>query len=79
MNELLIQFAKEAGLEDSACPLDTWENPELAKFAELIIRECCNEVEFQLGGGRELPDGSHSQDWDDALRCVVVMIEHRFK
>lgn len=40
MNERIKQLAKQAGLDDDMCPLDEWDNPELEKFAELIVREC---------------------------------------
>jgi hypothetical protein len=46
MNERIKQLAKQAGLDDDICPLDEWDNPELEKFAELIVAECidvCNQ------------------------------------
>lgn len=42
MNEHLKELAKQAGLQDEMFPLEEWDNPELEKFAELIIQECIN-------------------------------------
>jgi hypothetical protein len=44
MNERILQLAKQAGLDDDMFPLDEWDNPELEKFAELIVRECCSAI-----------------------------------
>ncbi len=62
MNERIIEFAQKAGLEDSAFPFKDWDNPELEKFAELIVRECIHihkelsdaSVVYDLGKGKEL-------------------------
>ena len=43
-----------------------------------LVQECLEEIRNQVGGGRELEDGSHSPDWDAALECVDAMIRHRF-
>ena len=40
MNERILQLAKQAGLDDDMFPLEEWDNPELEKFAELIVKEC---------------------------------------
>jgi hypothetical protein len=40
MNPRIRQLAKQAGLDDDMFPLDEWDNPELEKFAELIVKEC---------------------------------------
>jgi hypothetical protein len=42
MNPRLQQLVKQAGLDDDMFPIDEWDNPELEKFAELIVRECAN-------------------------------------
>ena len=50
MNERILQLAKQAGLDDDMFPLDEWDNPELEKFAELIIQECAKIATYpQLG------------------------------
>jgi hypothetical protein len=50
MNERILQLAKQAGLDDDMFPLDEWDNPELEKFAKLIIQECAKIATYpQLG------------------------------
>ena len=44
MNERLKQLVKQSGLDDDMFPIDGWNNPELAKFAALIIKECSQMV-----------------------------------
>jgi hypothetical protein len=40
MNDRIKELVKQAGLDDDMFPIDEWDNPELEKFAELIIQEC---------------------------------------
>ena len=40
MNERIRQLAEQAGLDDADFPIENWDNVPLAKFAELIVREC---------------------------------------
>ena len=40
MNERIKELAREAGLDDPDFPIEDWDNVPLAKFAELIIKEC---------------------------------------
>ena len=47
MNERILQLAKQAGLDDDMFPLDEWDNPELEKFAELIVKECAKIAAYQ--------------------------------
>jgi hypothetical protein len=42
MNDRIKELVKQAGLDDDMFPIEEWDNPELEKFAELIIRECGN-------------------------------------
>jgi hypothetical protein len=42
MNELIHEFAKQAGIDpesDTLCRYEGWSAP-MEKFAELIVREC---------------------------------------
>lgn len=59
MNERIIKFAVEAGIEFTFDPtekpmrvfVECWEN-ELEKFAELIVRECMDVANtYQNRGG----------------------------
>ena len=47
----------------------------LEKFAELIVRECVKEIEFQYGGGSDQP---MDNEWDRAIECVSSMVKYRF-
>ena len=40
MNEQIRQLVRQAGLDDADFPIEDWDNVPLAKFAELIVREC---------------------------------------
>jgi hypothetical protein len=66
MNPRIRQLAKQAGLDDDMFPLDEWDNPELEKFAELIVRECMSVA--------DLPKNSSGQ-WDH-LESSEVIAKH---
>jgi hypothetical protein len=40
MNERVRQLVRQAGLDDADFPIENWDNVPLAKFAQLIVREC---------------------------------------
>ena len=40
MNEQIRDLVRQAGLDDADFPVENWDNVPLAKFAELIVREC---------------------------------------
>jgi hypothetical protein len=44
MNERIRVLVKQAGLDDDMFPIDEWDNPELKKFAELIVKECMEQL-----------------------------------
>jgi hypothetical protein len=48
MNPRLQQLVKQAGLDDDMFPIDEWDNPELEKFAELIVAEACRALNPML-------------------------------
>ena len=66
MNERIQELAREAGLDDPDFPIEDWDNVPLAKFAELIVRECARDPEsayqrgYLDGIGRECP---HCKDY----------------
>ena len=41
MNERIRELVRQAGLDDADFPIENWDNVPLAKFAELVVRECC--------------------------------------
>lgn len=51
----------------------------IEKFAQLIVKECIKEIEFQYGGGNLMEDGvTHNPEWDNAVECVSAMIKQHF-
>jgi hypothetical protein len=40
MNERIQELVRQAGLDDADFPIENWDNVPLAKFAELLVREC---------------------------------------
>ena len=60
MNERIRQLAEQAGLEMCSCGCDM-PTRQSAKFAELIVRECCDIV--------------HSKT-DESIRVVMAIEEH---
>ncbi len=85
MNDRFLEIAKQAGIATghiTAMASDA-QTIKIEKFAEFIIRQCLNEIESHYGEGREIPlEGGghyHSDDWDDAIRCVASSIRERFE
>ena len=68
MNERITLLALKA-----SDPKTGWLDRQ--KFAELIIRECIKEIEFQYGGGSDQP---MDNEWDRAIECVSSMVKYRF-
>jgi len=65
MNQRIRELVRQAGLDDADFRIENWDNVPLAKFAELIVRECINVVERDDGAtelGELLLD--HFFDWD---------------
>ena len=48
MNERIRELVRQAGLDDADFPIENWDNVPLAKFAELIVRECRDIVEQDM-------------------------------
>ena len=56
MNERIRELVRQAGLDDADFPIENWDNVPLAKFAQLIVRECAGlfpnvyvEIENEYG------------------------------
>ena len=59
MNERLRDLVRQAGLDDPDFPIEDWDNVPLAKFAELIVKECVDKITtYDLVPG-------HSAKWED--------------
>lgn len=46
MNERIRELVSQAGLDDADFPIENWDNVPLAKFAELIIKDCASICEL---------------------------------
>lgn len=78
MNERIKQLADQAGVSITAANENgvfTLLPDDVGKFAELLIRECVKEIEFQYGGGSDQP---MDNEWDRAIECVSSMVKYRF-
>ena len=78
MNERIQELLKKA--QNIAAKNHTpggraYEREIYVKFAELIVKECVKEIEFQFGGGSDQPMDS---EWDRAIECASSMVKHRF-
>jgi len=56
MNERIRELVRQAGLDDADFPIEDWDNVPLAKFAELIVRECLDQC-YNRGMNDELYAG----------------------
>ena len=75
MNERIRQIVREAGLDDDEFPIENWDNVPLAKFAELIVRECISINRQRLFSDYE--GDSHRVAHNNALLCANSdMFEH---
>jgi len=55
MNERIRELVRQAGLDDADFPIENWDNVPLAKFAELIVKECAN-IDFRRKVGLTADD-----------------------
>lgn len=79
MNERIEKLIKQATIIEEYGWGANYENFDKKKFAELIVRECIKEIEFQYGGGNLMEDGiTHNPEWNNAIECVSAMIKQHF-
>ena len=71
MNERLRDLVRQAGLDDPDFPIEDWDNVPLAKFAELIVRECAELTSRYQMGTTRLPDIIVSYNYSDKLEDVL--------
>lgn len=60
MNERIRELVRQAGLDDADFPIENWDNVPLAKFAELIVRECMQVLD---PGEHQLIARFHARKW----------------
>jgi hypothetical protein len=53
MNERIRELVRQAGLDDADFPIENWDNVPLAKFAELIVKECVLTAGLMENEGRK--------------------------
>jgi hypothetical protein len=53
MNERVRQLVRQAGLDDADFPIENWDNVPLAKFAQLIVKECALTAGLMEHEGRK--------------------------
>ena len=76
MNERLRELVRQAGLDDADFPIEDWDNVPLAKFAELIVRECTKlnkQQSYELAGVIE--DVEHGSGFDSVCLNTVKQVE----
>ena len=76
MNERIEKLAREAGYEiDVFGIIGHWDMPELRKFAELIVRECIEQVNKDR---EEYVIDEYNDDWNSALDNAADNIKKHF-
>jgi hypothetical protein len=82
MNKQINELIDRSGFGSYAEITDTYivHKNDLAEFAELIVKDCIEEIEFQYGGGNLMEDGeTHNPEWDNAIECVSAMVRKHFR
>ena len=56
MNERIRELVRQSGLDDADFPIEDWDNVPLARYTELIVRECAdiasmNQFQWDSAGG----------------------------
>jgi hypothetical protein len=79
MNERIRELVRQAGLDDADFPIENWDNVPLAKFAELIVRECIDKIEtYRIPVGNSAA-GEMACEWTyDALKEIRDEIKQHF-
>jgi len=71
MNERIRELVRQAGLDDADFPIENWDNVPLAKFAELIVKECANHCDLLL-------DHKISSEWSRGTHDCSRAIKKHF-
>ena len=76
MNERLRELVRQAGLDDSDFPIEDWDNVPLAKFAELVVRECI-DIASEVRG-EPATDTHYVIGYDRACEKMINGIKEHF-
>ena len=68
MNERLRDLVRQAGLDDPDFPIEDWDNVPLAKFAELVVKECLDQLLI----------GDQDEDYDKGIYWSREQIKQHF-
>ena len=71
MNKRIKELLEQAGLDDADFPIENWDNVPLAKFAELIVKECVNLCEDEWNGDADTFLASEAYN-----ECAEAIKEH---
>ena len=70
MNERINILAEQAGLHCDGTP-DCWDQEAIARFAQLIVRECVGIVDnAERGGSNDV--------WDNAVKFIRRDLKEHF-
>ena len=47
INERIRELVRQAGLDDADFPIEDWDNVPLARYTELIVRECMKLITIE--------------------------------
>ena len=75
MNERIRELVRQAGLDDADFPIENWDNVPLAKFAELIVRECAG-IAITAASDTNFITGI--SEADKRALSIAVEIKHHF-
>jgi hypothetical protein len=76
MNERIRELVRQAGLDDADFPIENWDNVPLAKFAELIVRECVLVINTEAGERED--DDEIERAWKMGTEFAVYQIKQHF-
>ena len=81
MNERIRELVRQAGLDDDNFPIKNWDNVPLAKFAQLIVRECVNREELlgAIARGWCSEKNSHKTMDSDLALAIFDEVERQIK
>ena len=54
MNERSRELVRQAGLDDADFPIEDWDNVPLARYTELIVRECAGVADHSNVTGKSI-------------------------
>ena len=81
MNERIRELVRQAGLDDADFPFEDWDNVPLARYTELIVKECVEQLRYTVLDTQELrrdKSTDYQVGWEDGMFDAEVMIKDHF-